>query len=215
MRNISWTDHIVNLLVVITGITIAFALNSWNEKRKVDELHNTYIQSMIDDLDIDIMELDSLVAYEKESMQIYRRVLQVAQHPLPKDSAALAAQRIASLRSFDSRNITYESIKSSGKFELLDLKLRIDIIEFYHHGYDNIEEIESYYKMNFDNQIIPMLLNDAFAGESGFNTDLFTNDKFRAILGLHMSFLTQKIQAYQQGHNLALKLERELKAALL
>ncbi|QSE96404.1 DUF6090 family protein [Fulvivirga lutea] len=214
MRKISWLDHFVNLIVVITGISVAFALNNWNEEKKTNELHDTYIQAMIDDLDFDIAELDSLVKYESESLKIFRRLLSRSEPPLSDDSLNIAFARIASLNSFTSKNITYESIKSSGKFELLDLKLRIDIIEFYHSGYDQIDEIESYYRMNFDNQIIPILLNDAYGTGTGLNTDVIKSDKFRTVLGLHSSFLAQKIQAYQRGHNLALKLERELKANL-
>lgn len=214
MKKINWLDHFVNLIVVITGISIAFALNNWNESKKTDELHDTYIQSMIDDLDVDIHELDSLINYDQENLKIFRRVLNARTSPLNEDSINIAFSRIASLRVFSSRNITYESIKSSGKFELLDLKLRIDIIEFYHSGYDQIAEIEEYYRMNFDNQIIPFLLEDAYQRSNGPTMEVLLSEKFRTILGLHISFLTQKINAYKRGHDLALKLEKELKLSL-
>lgn len=214
MKKINWFDHLINLLVVIVGISVAYALNNWNQSRKVALLQKTYVQSMVDDLDFDINELDSLIDYENENLKIFRRVISAKNHPLSEDSTQLAIARIASLNTFSSRNITYESIKSSGKFELLNLKLRIDIIEFYHKGYEQIEAIEEYYRLNFDNQIIPMLLHDAFNGETGLNPSIFKSEKFRTVMGLHISFLTQKIQAYKSGHNLALKLEKELKVNL-
>lgn len=212
MRKISWLDHFVNLIVVITGISVAFALNNWNEGKKIKSLQDTYIESMIDDIDEDISQLDSLVMDEENNLEIYRRILQAGSNPLPKDSAQLAISKVAQLNSFTSRNITYESIKSSGKFELLDLKLRIDIIEFYHSGYDQIEQIEEYYKMNFDNQIIPFLIHEAFAGQNGLNADVISSTKFRTILGLHINFLIQKIEAYKNGHRLAEKLKKELES---
>ncbi|MEQ8575252.1 MAG: hypothetical protein RIB63_14385, partial [Fulvivirga sp.] len=125
-------------------------------------------------------------------------------------SLNMAIASLASMTTFYSRNITYESVKSSGKFELLSLKLRIDIIEFYHKGYEQIEEIESYYKMSFDNQIIPFLIEDAFSGNDGLNITKLTSDKFRTILGVHMSYLSQKINAYKEGKRLAIKLKDEL-----
>lgn len=212
MRKISWLDHFVSLIVVITGISVAFALNNWNEGKKIKSLQDTYIESMIDDIDEDISQLDSLVMDEENNLEIYRRILQAGSNPLPKDSAQLAISKVAQLNSFTSRNITYESIKSSGKFELLDLKLRIDIIEFYHSGYDQIEQIEEYYKMNFDNQIIPFLIHEAFAGQNGLNADVISSTKFRTILGLHINFLIQKIEAYKNGHRLAEKLKKELES---
>ncbi|MEQ8475043.1 DUF6090 family protein [Fulvivirga sp.] len=212
MKKINWLDHFVNLIVVITGISIAFMLNNWQESKKVKRLQEVYIQSMIDDIDEDIAELDSLVIEDSESLELFRRVLEAKIKPLPKDSLSLAISKVASMSSFNSRNITYESIKSSGKFELLSLKLRIDIIEFYHSGYDQIEEIEEYYKMNFDNQIIPFLINEAFAGSNGPDTSKILSDKFRTVLGLHANFLVQKIEAYKNGHRLAQKLKDELEA---
>lgn len=212
MKKVNWLDHFVNLIVVIVGISAAFMLNNFNESIKIKKLQDTYIQSMIDDVEVDIAELDSLIKDEEQNLKIYRRILQAGEKPLPQDSAALAIAKVAQLNSFNSRNITYESIKSSGKFELLDLKLRIDIIEFYHSGYDQIEEIEEYYKMNFDNQIIPFLIHDAFAGNQGLNLSVLKADQFRTILGLHINFLVQKISAYKNGHRLAESLRDELMA---
>jgi hypothetical protein len=212
MKKISWLDHLVNLIVVITGISIAFMLNNWQESKKVKKLQEVYIQSMIDDIDEDIAELDSLVMEDQENLKIFRRVLNANTKPLSDDSLSLAISKIAQLSSFSSRNITYESVKSSGKFELLSLKLRIDIIEFYHSGYDQIEEIEEYYKMNFDNQIIPFLINEAFAGANGLDASTIVSDRFRTVLGLHTNFLVQKITAYKNGHRLAQKLKDELEA---
>lgn len=212
MKKINWLDHFVNLIVVITGISIAFMLSNWQESKNVKALQDVYIQSMIDDIDEDIAELDSLVIEDSVSLALFRRVLQAKTRPLPKDSFSLAISKIASMNSFNSRNITYESVKSSGKFELLSLKLRIDIIEFYHSGYDQIEEIEEYYKMNFDNQIIPFLINEAFAGADGPDISKILSDRFRTVLGLHANFLIQKIDAYKNGHRLAQKLKDELEA---
>lgn len=210
MKRINWLDHLINLLVVITGITIAYSLNNYNEAKKSKELQDTYIESMITDIDKDISELDSLITDGQAELILFRRVMQSNKEPLSQDSLNMAIASLASMTTFYSRNITYESVKSSGKFELLSLKLRIDIIEFYHKGYEQIEEIESYYKMSFDNQIIPFLIEDAFSGNDGLNITKLTSDKFRTILGVHMSYLSQKINAYKEGKRLAIKLKDEL-----
>ncbi|MTI38345.1 DUF6090 family protein [Fulvivirga lutimaris] len=213
MKKINWLDHLINLLVVITGITIAYSLNNYNEAKKSKELQDTYIESMITDIDKDISELDSLILDGQQDTILFKRMLEAKTRPLSKDSISIAISRIASLASFYSRNITYESVKSSGKFELLSLKLRIDIIEFYHKGYEQIEEIESYYKMSFDNQIIPFLIEDAFSGNDGLSITKLASDKFRTILGVHMSYLIQKLGAYKEGKRLAIKLKEELEAS--
>ncbi len=210
MKKINWLDHFINLIVVIVGITIAYSLNNYNEAKKSKELQDVYIESMIADIDKDISELDSLVISDQQDSVLFSRIMVSNKQPLSKDSTNIAVASLARLNSFYSRNITYESVKSSGKFELLSLKLRIDIIEFYHKAYEQIEEIESYYKMSFDNQIIPFLIEDAFSGNDGLNISKLNSDKFRTILGVHFSYLSQKIAAYKEGKRLALKLKEEL-----
>jgi len=199
----------------MTAIYIAFMVYNWNEERKIQELENVYIESMIKDVNVDIQELDTLIQKEQKNLKLFERLIEKNKDKvLPPDSLNIAISNLAQLNSFSSRNITYESVKSSGKFELLDLNLRIDIIEFYHSGYAKIEEIEGYYKMNFDNQIIPFLTEDAFSGSGGLNKESLKSDRFNTILGLHITFLDQKINAYKNGHRLAESLRNELQEYL-
>jgi len=197
------------------GIYIAFMVYNWNEERKIRELETVYIESMIKDVNADINELDSLIKKEQKNLLLFERLIEKSKdRALPEDSLNIAISNLAQLSSFSSRNITYESVKSSGKFELLDLGLRIDIIEFYHSGYTKIEEIEEYYKMNFDNQIIPFLTEDAFSGNGGLDKESLKSDRFNTVLGLHITFLDQKINAYKNGHRLAKSLRDELRQYL-
>ncbi len=114
MKNINWLDHFVNLLVVILGITVAYTLNNIREDNKTRILQNTYVQSMIDDIEIDIKELDSLITNDSISLALLDRVLSIEEKPLGDDSLQLILSSISSFEVFSSRNITYESIKSSG-----------------------------------------------------------------------------------------------------
>ena len=67
--------------------------------------------------------------------------------------------------------------------------------------------------MNFDNQIIPFLL-DAFSKDFDLEEDVFKSEKFRTILQIHLSFLAQKNDACKKGKKLAIKLDEELKSYL-
>ena len=53
-------NHLIELVVVVIGISIAFALNRWYENTKSEELEQKYMESLFDDLekDKDIVDWD-------------------------------------------------------------------------------------------------------------------------------------------------------------
>ena len=57
--NVQWTDKVVDLIVVILGITIAFTLNNWNNERQADKLRKKYLNSLYNDLQKDSVNLAS------------------------------------------------------------------------------------------------------------------------------------------------------------
>lgn len=57
--NIQWADKLIDLLVVIVGITIAFSLNNWNNNRRDNKLKTTYLSSLHNDLKKDSANLAS------------------------------------------------------------------------------------------------------------------------------------------------------------
>jgi hypothetical protein len=55
---IDWKVHIIDLIVVIVGVTIAFALTNYQEVSKEKDLQKTYLQSLANDLEVDVKNLE-------------------------------------------------------------------------------------------------------------------------------------------------------------
>ena len=50
MKKINWLDHLVNLFVVIAGISVAFYMNGWRADKEKILVESEYFRSFILDL---------------------------------------------------------------------------------------------------------------------------------------------------------------------
>lgn len=216
MRKISWLDHIVNLVVVITGITVAFSLNNWKSGNDRARVEKEYFKSFTLDLDQDIENLDSLLiddslqAKALEKLLNFDENINIDETGGIDDSTLSAVNRLAQLNTFLAQNTTYESMKSSGKFEVLsDFQIKMNILGYYHTAYDELFLIDGYYRKNYDNNILPFFI-DEMSNFSKDLPDIILSGRFRTIVQVHLIMLEQKMDAGRKCLNKAKKLRDEL-----
>lgn len=191
---INWTDHLVNLFVVILGISIAFWLNEASEDDKNSQLKKVYLESMIRDLNQDVSDLNEIITEDSLSAIYFRGLF--LEKIEDADSLQTGLSKLASLTTFSGHNVTYESLKSGGKIELFDVQTWLTITENYHVNYQSVKEIERYYQSSFDTKIIPFLM-ESVDSQIGISPDIIKKKSFKTPLALHITFLQQKIDAYQ------------------
>lgn len=116
-----WFKYIFDTLVVIVGILIAFALNSWNERRLNQELMHSYANSLIIDLENDIEEVRSIRSEMQESIL---RIDSLAKYTRGKSINQLSNLDLAfamgdyMYRPFIWNRATIENLKLSGTLRL-------------------------------------------------------------------------------------------------
>ncbi len=117
---INWKYTIGEIIIVIIGITIAFGLNSWASASKERKTKQNYIESLIKDIDSEIVELrkDSS-AFEKKL-----RDISAIHYALSNDSDRLDTlrERFFSLPNpinFEPNDITYRTMINSGSIHVL------------------------------------------------------------------------------------------------
>ncbi|MCK8521639.1 hypothetical protein M0D21_08665 [Aquimarina sp. D1M17] len=131
--NIEWRSKIVDLFIVIIGITLAFRLNAWSESKKQDDLLSTYLTSFDNENASNIMSLNEVLAASHEqlakvdTLQHIMRIGNYADQRLSRWSPSLL-----NAINYKPTLITLESIKESGDFELIkNYELKRKIITAY------------------------------------------------------------------------------------
>ena len=72
IKRINLSVHLKDLIVVTLGILIAFGLNSWNENRKQENLANSYLSSLKEELKSNKIELKSKLDYHSKLLATLR-----------------------------------------------------------------------------------------------------------------------------------------------
>ena len=106
-----WLDKLVDLLVVILGISIAFGINNWADGRKNERLEQTYLRGLQVDLSKDSIEMvyiidniDSLGRSIKIMNNLYGDVKNA-------DSIGYHLTYLGRERFFSSEDYTYRSLQ--------------------------------------------------------------------------------------------------------
>lgn len=120
LRDINWMNLLLELVVVFMGITLAFALDRWNETEKTQQLEEKYLQSFRDDLAQDYENLEARIAHaDTTRMKIRRAVELLESEPAKLDSIAMLLIPMMHVVKLDTKRSTYESITGSGNLSIL------------------------------------------------------------------------------------------------
>lgn len=147
MKKINWRYALGELLIVIIGISIAFALNNWAEKIRDEDEGKAYLQSLEHDLDHDLKQLDSNLVEVDKRIDFLRSLTPHLFANIPgRDSMAMHLFKMVDPVTFRPMEATIQSLKFSGDLKLItDLDLKNQVMEHYS-VYDEVE-------MEFDRQV--------------------------------------------------------------
>src|SRR5512135_117904 len=96
-------DLIAELAMVVLGILIAFALNSWWEGREAAQRRRAHLQALERDFQENVTRLDALTTFEAGVADASARLLALAGRPapLPADTALALVGRVFSSQHFE------------------------------------------------------------------------------------------------------------------
>jgi hypothetical protein len=141
-----WREYIIEILVIILGITISFALNAWKEKQSKIELEQLYVKSLYNDISSDSEALQETIHATK---QVVGKAKSLLAYSLQEDLSNLnGAQFLLELRgvfdrpNFVSNDATFTDLKSSGNMQVItDFPLKNSLFKYYKQ-YEAIKAIE-------------------------------------------------------------------------
>lgn len=146
VKNYRPKDILIEFLIVLLGITIAFWLSNLGEEKKESRLEEAYIQDLNTDLIQDQKALQYSIKENEEKFETLKQAylyFSKSESKIPMDSLIGFAQTIGNYFHFTPNDYTYLSLQQSGDFKILkDRTLKKSLIELYGlYGLINVEQV--------------------------------------------------------------------------
>lgn len=133
--------YLIEIVIIIIGITLSFALNEWNQKQSDNEDYYEYLESLRQDIKIDSLQMVN-------DYRSYFNISKGAELILRYDdkyradsliSFALAVENLTNFIEFLPNNNTFQMLSSTGGFRVFENKELVkEIIQLYKYDYEFI-----------------------------------------------------------------------------
>ncbi len=120
MKQINWSDHILNFVAVIIGVSLAFYVNSSSEQRQERRELNKILQSLNDEIEFELgIYEQGQIAKNKAQSVLIQEVVDMLNEGR-EDSLSQKFIKCMNYNSYAPRNVTFNSILASGKLDLIE-----------------------------------------------------------------------------------------------
>ncbi|HQQ97639.1 MAG TPA: DUF6090 family protein [Cyclobacteriaceae bacterium] len=195
-QKISWPNKFIDLIVVIAGVSIAFALTNWQQNSQAEAKQHRYLTLLRNDLvkDRDVLTED----LKGLRVQIHKcnRLLALTSEKNPKtDSLNYFLSGIMSQATFSPNNFTFQAIGQSGDISGIDdVDLMRELSELYLGSYPSIREVERIALNSFEEHIVGRIV----AGQ-GFGPNEIKEPGFAGLVSVLNGMNGQRLSRYEQA----------------
>jgi len=201
LKRDSFVAIVLEIVIVIIGITIAFWLSSWGERRKEIHIGDEFVKTMINDLKSDSAAFVYQIANVEENISRVESFMDLCRKKdFKNDSIKWYVGNFMNRNNWLINANTYEILKSGGKLEIItDFDLRGDISFFYRIRTYQTDVILSLSQEFIQNQMNPYLTT---------HSDFFINDvpdnkfaqnlEFQNLLGRWRDLKEEKLDIYER-----------------
>ena len=121
------------ILIVIIGISLAFAMNKWGEERANKAQKEQYIDNLRQDISDDKKQLESNLEIINTKIERAQDVISILGKDVPNKNQRLRAiYDVAQLTNFKPKDYTHQTLINSGDLKLMDdLELKAIILKHY------------------------------------------------------------------------------------
>jgi len=144
--NVHWSDKLVDVLVVVLGITIAFWLNNWQEERKNAASEQKYLAALQTDLAKDTVQLLEITEHTDTILYSIEKMLRLAEKPVYADSVAdyLSLLYYYNVFIFFPEDYTYKSLQQSGDIGLIQSDSILYVLSDLYDAYEYLNLLNEY-----------------------------------------------------------------------
>jgi len=124
LKQLNWVEYSIQFFLVLISIIIAFNVENYRDYKQERRVEQEYLSSMVDELKVDLEYFNGEVSIFNRHLDAYDYFLENKPDTLSnKDSLAnILFLWHMDLRNFSPMDITYTSMKTSGKLELIENK---------------------------------------------------------------------------------------------
>ena len=180
----SWPDKLVDLLVVILGISIAFGIDNWAEGRKDARAKQQYLISLSSDLTKDSLRLQK----NKTDLQALDAVLDTLftvtyQQDIGKaELIASVSLKLGRGALFTPEDYTYQALQQTGDIGLFSNDSLQMALSRLHDIYETIESQQEIFRTIQFDYVIPFYFNYDERNKTIVDPEIYFQPKFINVL---------------------------------
>ncbi|MBE9469293.1 MAG: hypothetical protein IMY72_13370 [Bacteroidetes bacterium] len=196
---IDWKSKLIDLLIVIIGITIAFQLNNLNESNKSKAQEKDYLKNFYEENRDNEAKLISALKFSesnKKNIDTLKQILLSKNYEDDRIKDLPASMMTWS--DFHPALITMENITASGDFELIsNFEFREKLIDTYN-SYQTTSQYEDILSDYAKQYVTPFFFDNVRLSNFTFLKENFVkNPEFENIVIGYDALLTQKLKEYK------------------
>lgn len=214
-----WTAYFLELLVVIIGISIAFALENWNESKKRTENEVNYLSSLKTDIEEDVTEIQTIMDSSQVLIQHISTLFGLLYRP--EAGEQIQIHHVTSTYTapyFNAKDGTFTSLLNSGALGIIEnYQLKSQISNLYNVHYDELERLDEFVKDLVNTQIYPYMLAEIQFNPNGqgiMATAPLMTVKSINLIGSYWNFLRKRNDEYQRVKDQCEKVLQEIESEL-
>ena len=178
LRAIPWLDKLVDVLVVILGISIAFGIDNWAEGRKNERTEQKYLRSLREDLAKDSASLAEISRNTDRLQSSIDTTIALYGDIAKADRIGYHVSALGGDMFFSPEDYTYQALKQSGDFSLIrddSLQLALSRLHDVYERYEKLEETANQMMMRY---LIDFFENyDAYKNQA-VHPSMYNNQRF-------------------------------------
>lgn len=146
-----WYKYVIEVIVVILGILIAYNLEQWSQDRNNKKREVEVLKEFKAALSADLLEVQGNIRMHEYSIRSSKIVLRVINENLPyQDSLDACFAHTHAFTTFSGRVGPIEQLKNSNLAIISNDELRMNIISMYDEAYPRIRTVELAIKRDYE-----------------------------------------------------------------
>lgn len=157
-----WTYFLLEILIIIIGITLSLGINNWQQERQKARLEKQYLMNIREELQSDLEELRGDQEARETELALFQQVLSSVQNGRITAGPPVVVEAITYLLTtffFLPNDAHFETLKSTGQLNIIrNRELLTDLQDLYKTRYRVIEENNEDVSQFKDEVVTPHLM---------------------------------------------------------